>query len=68
MNMLCQYCGGQTSVKETRGDGIIILRRRKCLVCDKLIYTEECILNDCVEGANRLYKMKKREIEINERN
>lgn len=58
MNINCPYCGDQTSVTETRGDTKVVLRRRKCLGCNKSIYTEEYILNDSKEAASRLYKMK----------
>lgn len=41
--MICKYCGGETKVMQTNLDDSdnTVYRRRKCLQCDKLIYTFE---------------------------
>lgn len=60
MNIHCPYCGGQTGVTDSRGDGVIVLRRRKCLSCNQSLYTEERVMKEWEEGATRLYKLKKK--------
>ena len=41
--MKCRFCGGETKVMQTNLDDSdnTVYRRRKCLQCDKLIYTFE---------------------------
>lgn len=59
MNLNCPFCGGQTRIMETRGNTKVVLRRRKCLSCDRLSYTEENIILDYDVGAQRMMRMKK---------
>lgn len=58
--MYCD-CGGQTMVMETREVNNIIYRRRKCLVCNKHIYTKEDRVsdNDGKRGLNQYQRMRK---------
>ena len=39
--MTCPVCGEKTTVSETRNFGDHVVRRRKCLSCARIFFTEE---------------------------
>lgn len=39
--MTCPVCGEQTKVTESRDFGDHVIRRRKCVECDYVFFTEE---------------------------
>ena len=40
--MTCPVCGGKSTVVCCRRDVDTIIRRRKCIECKNVFYTEEC--------------------------
>lgn len=39
--MQCIYCGGETTVADSRVNGATVRRRRRCKVCRKIFPTDE---------------------------
>lgn len=39
--MNCPKCGGKTQIPGTRSDGEKVYRKRKCIECGHVFYTEE---------------------------
>ncbi len=42
MSLKCIYCGGDTRTVDTRSDGNVVKRKRRCLSCSESFYTCEC--------------------------
>ena len=52
--MDCPYCGSATRVIDSRPDTDRVVRRRKCLECERLFFTTESELLTSQEDFNRL--------------
>lgn len=55
--MDCPKCGYASRVIDSRSESYIVLRRRKCLACEKLFFTTEVELEDSKANFNRLSRM-----------
>lgn len=51
--MQCPKCGGKTTVYETRFNGPLRVRLRRCLSCDYSFRTGEEYLRDVEQGKTR---------------
>lgn len=51
--MVCPNCGGKTKVKESRADSDVIYRRRRCIDCNYIFYTEEVDSESAKAELNR---------------
>ena len=64
--MICKYCGGETKIMQTILDDNdnTVYRRRKCLECEKLIYTFE-MAEDLEENEIKhiMYKLREAKYE-----
>ena len=65
--MTCPVCEGKTTVVDCRDLGDHVVRRRKCLVCSYVFYTEECDSDtaeaeylECHRKLNQERRLKKR--------
>ncbi len=52
--MTCPVCGGRTSVVDSRADCEQAVRRRKCCICGRAIYTSELESEEAKEDFRRL--------------
>lgn len=52
--MDCPYCGSASRVIDSRSESDKVLRRRKCLECEKLFFTTELEVATSKEDFNRL--------------
>ena len=52
--MDCPVCGSASRVIDSRSESNRVMRRRKCLACEKLFFTTEVELEDSKENFNRL--------------
>ncbi len=52
--MDCPKCGYASRVIDSRSESNRVMRRRKCLACEKLFFTTEVELEDSKENFNRL--------------
>jgi len=56
--MNCPHCNGKTRVIDTTTTERASIRRRKCLVCDYLFYTEETIKDNSDKLRHKFYEIK----------
>ena len=52
--MDCPKCGYASRVIDSRSESNRVMRRRKCLACEKLFFTTEVELEDSKENFNKL--------------
>ena len=57
--MNCSKCGERTLVVESRNDGEIIARKRKCVKCNHMFYTTEARRSDAHFYFNEIVRSKK---------
>lgn len=64
--MRCPFCYSKTTVVESRTVRDSTIRRRKCLVCHRLFYTEESFI-EYADGLNSLSKTRSDHYELKKR-
>ena len=47
--MICPNCGGKTKVQETRTDGELVIRHRKCPGCKLRFRTAEAVDDEAIK-------------------
>lgn len=52
--MDCPYCGSATKVMDSRAESNKVVRRRKCLDCEKIFFTSEVETDTSAEEFRKL--------------
>ena len=65
--MTCPVCGAETQVVDSRADVDVVARKRKCVSCRYVFYTEEIETPGAQDEFNRIYLAYKKDLENDER-